>query len=113
MAPPPSSTAQGSQFTRLAFPRLLRDHGIASSMDGRGAGRDTVFGERLWRSVNYEEVYLRADDTVSDARASSAISGLLQYRASALEPCPQASDTACFNALRPIAAAAEPRQKST
>jgi putative transposase len=64
------NTDQGSQFTSAAFTGLLRDNGIAISMDGRGAWRDNVFVERLWRSVKYEEVYLRAYDSVSDARAS-------------------------------------------
>ena len=50
--------------------RLLADNGIAISMDGKGAWRDNVFVERLWRSVKYEEVYLRAYDSVSQARAS-------------------------------------------
>ena len=49
---------------------MLLDQKIAISMDGRGAWRDNVFVERLWRSVKYEEVYLRAYDSVSDARAS-------------------------------------------
>ncbi len=48
----------------------LLKHGIAISMDGRGAWRDNVFVERLWRSVKYEEVYLRAYDSVAEARAS-------------------------------------------
>jgi putative transposase len=61
---------QGSQFTGSAFTRVLADNGIAISMDGRGAWRDNVFVERLWRSVKYEEVYLRAYDSVSDARNS-------------------------------------------
>ena len=64
------NTDQGSQFTSLAFTGLLQDQKIAISMDGRGAWRDNVFVERLWRSVKYEEVYLRAYDSVSDARAS-------------------------------------------
>ncbi|MGX1168835.1 putative transposase [Bradyrhizobium sp. USDA 372] len=64
------NTDQGSQFTGSAFTGVLARHGIAISMDGRGAWRDNVFVERLWRSVKYEEVYLRAYDTVSDARAS-------------------------------------------
>ena len=51
-------------------PRVLLDQKIAISMDGRGAWRDNVIVERLWRSVKYEEVYLRAYDSVSDARAS-------------------------------------------
>jgi len=48
---------------------LLRA-GVAISMDGKGAWRDNVFVERLWRSVKYEEIYLRAYDTVGEARAS-------------------------------------------
>jgi putative transposase len=49
---------------------MLQDQAIRISMDGRGAWRDNVFVERLWRSVKYEEVYLRAYDSVSEARAS-------------------------------------------
>ena len=64
------NTDQGSQFTSPAFTGLLADNGIAISMDGRGAWRDNVFVERLWRSVKYEEVYLRAYDSVGQARAS-------------------------------------------
>jgi putative transposase len=64
------NTDQGSQFTSAAFTGLLVANGIAVSMDGRGAWRDNVFVERLWRSVKYEEVYLRAYDCVGEARAS-------------------------------------------
>jgi putative transposase len=64
------NTDQGSQFTGAAFTGVLVDHGIAISMDGKGAWRDNVFVERLWRSVKYEEVYLRAYDSVGDARGS-------------------------------------------
>lgn len=64
------NTDQGSQFTSADFTGLLLKNGIAISMDGRGAWRDNVFVERLWRSVKYEEVYLRAYDSVSEARAS-------------------------------------------
>jgi len=64
------NTDQGSQFTSLPFTGLLQKRGIAISMDGRGAWRDNVFVERLWRSVKYEEVYLRAYDSVAEARAS-------------------------------------------
>ena len=64
------NTDQGSQFTGSAFTGVLADNGIAISMDGKGAWRDNVFVERLWRSVKYEEVYLRAYDSVSEARAS-------------------------------------------
>jgi putative transposase len=64
------NTDQGSQFTGAAFIGVLSSRNIAISMDGRGAWRDNVFVERLWRTIKYEEVYLRAYDTVSDARAS-------------------------------------------
>jgi putative transposase len=64
------NTDQGSQFTSAAFTGLLLENGIKISMDGRGSWRDNVFVERLWRSVKYEEVYLRAYDSVGDARAS-------------------------------------------
>ncbi|MGH8513638.1 MAG: IS3 family transposase [Gammaproteobacteria bacterium] len=64
------NTDQGSQFTGAAFTGALASNGIAISMDGKGAWRDNVFVERLWRSVKYEEVYLRAYDSVSEARAS-------------------------------------------
>jgi putative transposase len=64
------NTDQGSQFTSADFTGLLLKNGVALSMDGRGAWRDNVFVERLWRSVKYEEVYLRAYDSVADARAS-------------------------------------------
>ena len=61
---------QGSQFTSEAFTGVLEKNRIAISMDGKGAWRDNVFVERLWRSVKYEEVYLKAYDTVAEARAS-------------------------------------------
>lgn len=60
---------QGSQFTSSAFTGRLRAEEIKISMDGKGCWRDNVFVERLWKSVKYEEVYLHAYDTVSDARA--------------------------------------------
>ena len=64
------NTDQGSQFTGTAFTGVLIKNAIGISMDGKGAWRDNVFVERLWRSVKYEEVYLRAYDSVSEARAS-------------------------------------------
>jgi len=64
------NTDQGSQFTGATFTNVLIKNAIAISMDGKGAWRDNVFVERLWRSVKYEEVYLRAYDSVSEARAS-------------------------------------------
>ncbi len=64
------NTDQGSQFTSHDFTSVLLKAGVAISMDGKGSWRDNVLVERLWRSIKYEEVYLRAYDTVSDARAS-------------------------------------------
>lgn len=64
------NTDQGGQFTSHAFTSVLMREEIAISMDGRGAWRDNVVVERLWRSVKYEEVYLHAYGTVSEARAS-------------------------------------------
>ena len=64
------NTDQGSQFTSTDFTDVLKDHGIHISMDGKGAWRDNVFVERLWRSIKYEEVYLRAYDSVAEARQS-------------------------------------------
>ena len=64
------NTDQGSQFTGAAFTGVLAQNGIAISMDGKGAWRDNVFVERLWRSVKYEEVYLKAYDSAGEARAS-------------------------------------------
>jgi putative transposase len=66
------NTDQGSQFTGSEFIGELKRHGIAISMDGRGQWRDNVFVERLWKSVKYEEVYLKAYETVSAARAGIA-----------------------------------------
>ena len=62
------NTDQGSQFTGAAFTGVLAKHEIRISMDGKGAWRDNVFVERLWRSVKYEEVYLHAYDSVGAAR---------------------------------------------
>jgi putative transposase len=64
------NTDQGSQFTSMAFTSVPHREEIAISMDGRGAWRDNVIVERLWRSVKYEEVYLHAYAAVSEARAS-------------------------------------------
>ena len=62
------NTDQGSQFTASEFTKTVLDRGCKLSMDGRGAWRDNVFVERIWRSVKYERVYLKAYDTVSAAR---------------------------------------------
>ncbi len=63
------NTDQGSQFSGGQFVSLLTSHGIRISMDGKGCWRDNVFVERLWRSVKYEEVYLHAYQSVSEAKA--------------------------------------------
>jgi putative transposase len=62
------NTDQGSQFTGTAFVGVVQQHGIQLSMDGKGSWRDNLFIERLWRSVKYEEVYLHAYDSVTEAR---------------------------------------------
>ena len=62
------NTDQGSQFTSDDFTRILKNHGIDISMDGKGQWSDNVFVERLWRSVKYEEVYLKAYGSITEAR---------------------------------------------
>lgn len=62
------NTDQGSQFTSTAFTEALSTKGIRISMDGKGCWRDNVFVERIWRSIKYEEVYLHAYDSVSEAK---------------------------------------------
>ncbi|WP_456637166.1 IS3 family transposase [Bradyrhizobium sp. USDA 10063] len=64
------NTDQGSQFTSQEFTSVLTAAGVSISMDGKGAWRDNVFVERLWRTVKYEEVYLRAYDSTAEACAS-------------------------------------------
>ncbi len=64
------NTDQGSQFTSAAFTGVLLNNAIAISMDGKGSWRDNVFVERIWKSVKYEEVYLKAYASVGDARTS-------------------------------------------
>jgi putative transposase len=66
------NTDQGSQFTDDGFTSLLRAHGVAISMDGRGRFSDNIFVERLWRSLKYEDVYLKAYQDVGEARCSIA-----------------------------------------
>lgn len=68
------NTDQGAQFTADAFTSVLKDHDIAISMDGKGRWVDNVFVERLWRSVKYEDIYLRAYETPAELRA-----GLTRY----------------------------------
>ncbi len=64
------NTDQGSQFTSADFTGVLIANAVAISMDGKGAWRDNVFVERIWKSVKYEEVYLHAYDSVAEARTS-------------------------------------------
>jgi len=71
-APDIFNTDQGAQFTSEAFTGVLKDHGIKISMDGKGRWVDNVFVERLWRSVKYEDVYLRAYETPAELRAGLA-----------------------------------------
>jgi putative transposase len=98
---------QGSQFTSVAFINVLKDAEIAISMDGKGAWRDNVFVERLWRTVKYEEIYLRAYASVSEARTS-----LGRYLSFYNSTRPHSShggrtpDQAYLNQLTPIPAAA-------
>jgi putative transposase len=100
------NTDQGSQFTSQEFVGLIQGHGIQVSMDGKGRWVDNVFVERLWKSVKYEEVYLHAYDTVSQARQ-----GLESYFKFYNERRPHSSldgktpDTVYFNSL-PIQQAA-------
>lgn len=68
------NTDQGSQYTSESFTKVLLDEGIQISMDGKGRALDNVFVERLWRSVKYEEVYLRSYSMVQEVR-----SGLKEY----------------------------------
>ena len=101
------NTDQGSQFTSIDFIKVLKNATIAISMDGKGAWRDNVFVERLWRTINYEEVYLHAYRDVPEARA-----GIGQYLGFYNTKRPHSSldgqtpDQAYFNALTPIKAAA-------
>ncbi|WP_165130585.1 IS3 family transposase [Affinirhizobium rhizoryzae] len=101
------NTDQGSQFTSVDFTAVLKKAEIAISMDGKGAWRDNVFVERLWRSIKYEEVYLHAYKTVAEARV-----GIGRYLTFYNSRRPHSSldrqtpDQAYFNALAPIMVAA-------
>jgi putative transposase len=99
---------QGSQFTGTAFTGLLMKNQIKISMDGKGAWRDNVFVERLWRTIKYEEVYLRAYASVPEARASIGryIDGFYNVRRPHSSLDRQTPDEAYFNALQPIPVAA-------
>jgi putative transposase len=71
------NTDQGAQFTSDAFTQTLQERGIRVSMDGKGRYLDNIFVERLWRSVKYEEVYLKAYQTVVEAR--TGINAYLEF----------------------------------
>ena len=62
------NTDQGSQFTSEGFTELLEEHGVSISMDGKGRYTDNIFVERLWRTVKYEEVYLKAYSNGREAK---------------------------------------------
>ncbi len=66
------NTDQGSQFTAFEFAEAIKKRGIKLSMGGKGARKDNVFVERVWRTVKYERIYKRANNTVSQARADIA-----------------------------------------
>jgi putative transposase len=102
------NTDQGSQFTSVAFTSLLLGNGIKISMDGKGAWRDNVFVERLWRSVKYEEVYLHAYDSVAQARTSIGryIDGFYNSRRPHSSLDRKTPDQAYFNLPTPIPVAA-------
>ena len=68
---------QGSQFTAVAFTTRLQERGVAISMDGRGRAIDNVFIERLWRSVKYEEVYLK--DYASGWEAEDSLASYFRF----------------------------------
>ncbi len=101
------NTDQGSQFTSTDFIKVLAAREIKISMDGKGAWLDNVFVERLWRTIKYEEVYLRAYASVSEARA-----GIGRYLTFYNSRRPHSSldgktpDQAYFNLPMPEAAAA-------
>jgi len=106
-APQIMNTDQGSQFTSADFITVLESNKIQISMDGKGCWRDNVFVERLWRSIKYENVYLHAYATVSDAKA-----GIGRYLTFFNEQRPHSSldaqvpDTVYFSTLAPAAQAA-------
>jgi len=101
------NTDQGSQFTSMAFTQVLIQNDIKISMDGKGAWRDNVFVERVWKSVKYEEVYLHAYASVPEARASlGRYLNFYNTKRPHLSLDRQTPDRAYFNALSPILAAA-------
>ena len=106
-APEIVNTDQGSQFSSAEFIAEVTRIGARQSMDGKGCWRDNVFVERLWRSVKYEDVYLKAYDGVSAARQSLAV--YFEFY-NACRPHQShgggTPDMVYFNLLRPMRAAA-------
>jgi putative transposase len=101
------NTDRGSQFTGAEFIKAPAAHEIKISMDGKGAWRDNVFVERLWRTIKYEEVCLRAYAAVSEARASvGRYLGFYNGRRPHSSLDGKAPDQACFNPQTPEVAAA-------
>jgi len=103
------NTDQGSQFTSSDFIKVLAAREIRISMDGKGAWRDNVFVERLWRTIKYEEVYLRAYASVSEARASiGRYLGFYNSRRPHSSLDGKTPDQVYFNTLSPVPVAAGP-----
>jgi len=101
------NTDQGSQFTSSDFIKVLAAREIRISMDGKGAWRDNVFVERLWRTIKYEEVYLRAYASVAEARASiGRYLGFYNSRRPHSSLDGETPDQAYFNTLSPVPVAA-------
>ena len=101
------NTDQGSQFTSSDFIKVLAAREIRISMDGKGAWRDNVFVERLWRTIKYEEVYLRAYASVSEARASiGRYLGFYNSRRPHSSLDGKTPDQVYFNTLSPLSVAA-------
>jgi putative transposase len=67
-APEIFNTDQGAQYTSNEFTGILCDHGVKISMDGKGRAMDNIFIERLWRTVKYEEIYLKEYESVTDLK---------------------------------------------
>ena len=102
------NTDQGSQFTSIAFTDLLTKHDIKISMDGKGSWQDNVFVERLWRTIKYEEVYLRAYNNVPEARSllGRYIDGFYNTKRPHSSLDRKTPDEAYFNTLQAIPLAA-------
>lgn len=98
---------QGSQFTSIDVIKVLAARGIRISMDGRGTWRDNVFVGRLWRTIKYKEVCLRAYASMSEARAGTGrYPGFYNSRRPHSSLDRKTPNQACFNQPMPEAAAA-------